>query len=157
MNKELEQRFEEHTPMVIYPNGIEESNPSGRVIAEGFAYSEGLFFMDMGWNEPMAGTGSDHWIDGPIKGPFTDPLPDIEPMVGYTQYWKVGEDAFIFELKDEPMQFVSGVNQYLMAVAKYNQTEVERRKNDRFGNRARAKYWADDYVDGLRGKKEGSA
>lgn len=155
MKKELEQKLEEHIPLVIYPYGIEESNPSCRVIAEGFAFPEGLFFMDMGWNAPGAGTGSDHWIDGPIQGPFTGSLPDLEPMVGYTQYWKVGEDAIIFELKDEPLQFLSGVNQYLMAVAKYNQTEVERRKGDKFGNRARAKYWADEYVDRLRGKKEG--
>lgn len=95
VNTELQKRFEKHSPLMIYPFGIGDSTGL-RVIAEGFVYTDGIFFFDVGWNNPMGGYHSGHpghFIEGKIEGPFTD--------FEETMYWKVGKYATIHEIPDD--------------------------------------------------------
>ncbi|MCF6187189.1 MAG: hypothetical protein L3J49_06900 [Desulfobulbaceae bacterium] len=136
MNLELQERFEEHSPLMIYPFGVGDST-GPRVIAEGFVYAEGVFFFDVGWNNPMAGTGTDHFVEGRIEGPF----PDLEENM----YWKVGESATIHDIPEGSPRRRSSFDREF-AVAKENIRLVERFKDDEYKNRARAKAVADKFV-----------
>ena len=137
MNVELQKCFENHSPLVIYPFGVGDDNGS-RVIAEGFVYPRGIFFFDVGWDNPMGGYHSSHpghFVDGDIEGSFPD--------TGNTRYWKVGNYATIHEVPDNGRRSELGNE---LAVAKENQKLVERFKDDNGNNRKRAKKVADEYV-----------
>ena len=137
MNTELQKRFEKHSPLMIYPFGIGDST-GPRVIAEGFVYTDGIFFFDVGWNNPMGGYHSSHpghFVEGRIEGPF----PDFEE----TMCWEIGKYATIHEIPDD--DYRSSFEREL-AVAKENQRLVERFKDDENNNRVRAKTVADEFV-----------
>ena len=137
MNEELQKRFENHTPLMIYPLGI--GNPTGpRVIAEGFVYPEGVFFFDIGWNNPMAGTGTDHFIEGKIEGPF----PDLEE----TMYWTVGKKATIHEIPDD--DYSSSFEEEL-AIGKNNREWAKRYEGDKYKSRNRAQEIANEFAAGF--------
>jgi len=136
MNLELQKRFEEHVPLMIYPFGIGDIT-GPRVIAEGFVYSDGVFFFDVGWNNPMAGTGTDHFVEGKIEGPF----PDNEETI----YWKVGKKATIHEIAESSSRRRAHFDDEL-SVALANKRLVERFKDNKYKNRARAKVVADAFV-----------
>ena len=78
--EELGYKLQHKVPLIIYPNETDY----GRVISEGFIFKEGFFFLDFGWDNMMAGTGSDHVIKGSITGPFKG---DSDRIV---RYWKIG-------------------------------------------------------------------
>lgn len=133
MGKELQKRFEEHAPLMIYPFGIGDAT-GPRVIAEGFVYTGGIVFFDVSWNNPLGGYNSSHtvhFVEGEIEGPF----PDFEETV----YWKVGH-ATIHEIPDD--DYSSSFDREL-AVAKENQILIERVKHDKWKNRDRARKLAD--------------
>ncbi len=134
-NTELQKRFENHIPLAIYPFGI-GSNTGPRVIAEGFVYPEGVFFFDIGWNNPMAGTGTDHFVEGKIEGPF----PDCEE----TMYWKVGKHATIHEIPEDDYSS-SFANE--LSVGKNNRERAERYQGDKYKSRNRAQGIADRFID----------
>jgi len=142
MNKKLHERFENHTPLVIYPFGV-GSNTGPRVIAEGFVYPEGVFFFDIGWNNPLAGTGTDHFVEGKIEGPF----PDFEE----TMCWEVGKKAIIHELPDDDYSS-SFVNE--LSVGKNNRERAERYEGDKYKSRNRAQEMADRFMEAHR-EREG--
>ncbi len=136
-NKELLQRFESHAPMMVYPFGIEDAI-GPRVIAEGFIYPEGVFFLDSGWNTLTGGYHSSHtghFVEGKIEGPF--------PGSEETLYWKVGQYAIIQEIPDGDYRLSF---EHELAMARENQTVVERFKGDDNKNRVRAKTCADEFV-----------
>jgi|GEM_PF-3865923 len=133
MNEELQKRFEEHTPLMVYPFGIGDST-GPRVIAEGFVYPHGVVFFDIGWNTPYGGYHSNHvvhFVEGRVEGPF----PDFEETV----YWILGH-ATIHEIPDDGDGFSFSSE---FAAAKENQRLVERFKEDDWNNRNRAKVVAD--------------
>ncbi len=142
MNTELQKRFENHTPLMIYPFGV--GNPTGpRVIAEWFVYSEGVFFFDIGWNNPMAGTGTDHFIEGKIEGPF----PDLEE----TMYWKVGKRATIHDIPDD--DYSSRFEEEL-AVGKNNREWAKRYEGQKYKSRSRAQEIADRFMSAHKDRED---
>lgn len=134
MNVELQKKLDEHVPLAIFPMGL-GSKDLARVISEGFLFQKGLVFFDVGWNAPMAGTGTEHFVLGETSGPFSEPLPggEYRRPAGYVQFWKVGE-AYIFELTNERME--NGVDLYRQAVL--NRERQEGYRDDKYRGRTRA-------------------
>jgi len=138
-HQELSAILESHKPLAILPLGLElegGQKPMARVVAEGFIVPGGFFFFDVGWNNSMVGTGTEHFVEGKIEGPFKNQLwPENEKdLIGYSRYWIAGK-AYILELTDEPME--CGVDLYLQA--EENRARVERVKKDTYKNRDRAR------------------
>ena len=145
-HQELERVLENHTPLAIFPDGLishEDGWVHARVVAEGFIVPNGFFFFDTGWNAPGAGTGSDHFVEGNIEGPF----PPIRELRGHDRYWLIKREqpeteVYLFELTKEPMQ--NGVD--LFFSARNNQEQAERLKDEKYGSRKRAKELTDQYM-----------
>lgn len=149
-HQKLSEILESHTPLAIFPFGIDiedEEEPMARVVAEGFIVPGGFFFFDVGWNNSMAGTGTEHFVEGKITGPFKDQLwPETSSrLVGYSRYWKI-DTAYIFELTDEPTR---GKGK-LYHQAEENRARAERVKDDKYKNRDRARELTKQYLSGHR-------
>ena len=147
-HQELFEILESHKPLAIFPFGIEiedDATPMARVVAEGFIVTGGFFFFDVGWNAPMAGTGTDHLVEGKITGPFKDQLwaEGDSRLVEYSRYWKI-YTAFIFELTNGSIEGDSN----LYRQAEENRARVERVRKDKYKNRDRARELSKQYLPG---------
>jgi hypothetical protein len=91
----------------------------------------------------MAGTGTDHLVEGKITGPFKDHLwaEGDSRLVGYSRYWKI-DTAYVFELINE--QIGDDLNLYRQA--EENRARVERVKKDKYKNRDRARKLMEQFL-----------
>ena len=148
--KTLEQVLEDHDPLVIFPFGIKESMCRG--VGDGFIFPDTFFWLDAGWNDPEggAGTGSDHYIEGKIAGPFKR-----NPEAGiHSPYWTVTRNsgrgvACIVLLDPAHFPTVWPTNRYdlMYTIALRSRGFAEARKNDEYGSRTAALKIAKEMCD----------
>jgi len=119
--------------LCIYPEG-KTSPVGGRVVAEGFIFPEGFFFIELGWNSPdYCGFGCAHLVDGDVS----------EVQISRDDFWEVswnigeyGGLLVVDTIHDEVFQ-------------KYRKMMNSGVKDDRNRNREYVRKMGQEYVAGF--------
>ncbi len=131
VNSELQNCFVKHTPLVLYPFGLDDPEVA-RLIAEGFLYTHGMVVFDIGWNQPQAGNQSIHYLAGKITR---------EENKARNACWRIGK-AVIYAL--EPDDKINGEYMFLTGVD--NRRYAEKYRRDKYKSRNRAEELANQFA-----------